>query len=76
VLRSLASRLQLLELLSLHLAAGPDTWVGPSPQACLDDLRSRRNVLLQQADQLRTEARRFERIADELDTTATLTGPR
>ena len=69
--------LQRCQALDLHLAAGPDTWVGPSPQACLDDLRARRRQLLDHADALRRESRRFLRIADELDaTTAALPGAR
>lgn len=66
-LRGFAARLQRLQLMTLHLTAGPDTWVGPSPQQCADDLRRRRTILLDEAEQLISHARRLERIAAELD---------
>lgn len=71
-LASLARAIQRCGAVTVQLDAGPDTWVGPSPQACLDDLRARRGQLLQQADALLTEARRFLRRADELDAAAAL----
>lgn len=67
VLDTVAWRLQRVYALDLYGFAGPDTWVGPSPQACLDDLRQRRSAILQQVDGLRTESRRFIRMADEMD---------
>lgn len=75
-LRTLASRLQRLQLLDLHTQAGPGTWVGPSPQACADDLRARRGQLLQVADELSREARRFDRIAADLDAMPPIPGAR
>jgi hypothetical protein len=66
-LRSLDRRLQQLLLLTLPPAAGPQTWVGPSPQACYDDLRARRELITRATDELACEARRLERIADDLD---------
>ncbi len=69
-LDTVAWRLQRVYALDLHRFAGPDTWVGPSPQACLDDLRQRRTAIMQQVDALRAESRRFTRIADELDARA------
>ena len=65
-----AQRLQRVHALDLHQFAGPDTWVGPAPQACLDDVRQRRIAILHQVDALRTESRRFIRIAAELDARA------
>lgn len=70
VLSDLARVLQRLTVLTLHLDAGPDTWVGPSPQACRDDLVARRGSLLRAADALAAEARRFTRMADEMDAKA------
>ena len=70
VLDTLAWRLQRVHVLDLHQFAGPDTWVGPSPQACVEDLRQRRTAILQQVDALRAESRRFLRAADELDARA------
>jgi len=77
VISTLARRLQRVYALDLYRFAGSDTWVGPSPQACVDDLRQRRTALLQQVDELLVESRRFIRIADELDTrSATFPGSR
>lgn len=73
VLTDLARVLQRLTVLTLHLDAGPDTWVGPSPQACGDDLVARRGSLLRAADALTVEARRFMRLADEIDAKAAAT---
>ena len=70
MLHSTAGVLQQLTALDLHLLAGPDTWVGPSPQSCLHDLRTRRHLLLAEADALEAEARRFRRVADEIDAQA------
>jgi len=73
-LRALARRLQVLRVLTLHLDAGPDTWVGPSPQRCTDDLRARRTVLLHHADDLEQAARRLERQATQLEAQAAAAG--
>lgn len=70
MLDTVAWRLQRVYALDLYRFAGPNTWVGPSPQACVDDLRQRRIAILQQVDSLRAESRRFIRIADELDARA------
>ena len=69
-LHGTAAALQQLTALGLHLLAGPETWVGPSPQSCLQDLCTRRNLLLAEADALEAEARRFRRVADEIDAQA------
>lgn len=76
MLRSFAGRIEQLAVLSLHIEAGADTWVGPSPQACTDDLRHRATRLSSDASDLRREARRFERIAAEMDAQAALGAPR
>ena len=70
-LASVAQQLKRLYALDLYRFAGPDTWVGPSPQACADDLRQRRTAILQQSDALHVESRRLLRSADELDALAT-----
>lgn len=69
-LDTVAWRLQRVYAVDVYRFAEPDTWVGPSPQACLDDLHQRRTAILQQVDALRAESRRFTRIADELDARA------
>ncbi len=71
VLNTVAWRLQRVYALDLYRFAGPDTWVGPSPQACVDDLRQRRTAILQQVDALLVASRRFIRTADELDALST-----
>ncbi len=76
VLRTFAGHIDHLAVLTVHIEAGADTWVGPSPQACTDDLRTRAMQLRNEATGLRAEARRFDRIADELDAQAALVGPR
>ena len=70
MLETVAWRLQRVYALDVYRFAGPDTWVGPSPQACVDDLRQRRTAILHEADALRADSRRFIRIADELDAQA------
>ena len=70
VLDTVAWRLQRVYALDLYRFAGPDTWVGPSPQACVDDLRQRRIAILLQVDVLCAESRRLVRVADELDAQA------
>lgn len=67
VLASVARQLRRVYALDLYRFAGPDTWVGPSPQACVEDLRQRRDAILQQSDALLAESRRFIRTANELD---------
>jgi hypothetical protein len=76
VLRGFAGRIEHLAVLAVHVEAGADTWVGPSPQACTDDLRIRAAQLRAEATDLRSEARRFDRVADELDAQAAVVGPR
>lgn len=75
-LRALARRLHNLQVLDCCRAAGSDTWIGPSPQRCDDALRGFPGTLRAQADSLAIEARRLDRLADEIDARARLTGPR
>lgn len=65
-----------LLVLDCYRAAGSDTWVGPSPQRCDDALRGIPSTLRRQADSLGIEARRLDRMADEIEARARLTGPR
>jgi len=74
-LRALADRLRRLDVLTLHLHAGTDTWVGPSPQRCADALRAHRLALLRRAELLDATARRMQRRADELESLAAAPGP-
>jgi len=69
-LRRLSQRMQRCSAIDLIRFAGDDTWLGPSPQRCADDLRWLRVSFLQQADELEATARCLERQADELDAIA------
>lgn len=66
-LRSLASRLGRLRALEVVRLAGPDTWVGPSPEACRVELLAVRRSLQRAGDDLRATAHWLERRADESD---------
>ncbi len=59
-LRRLAREIEGLLVLDLHRRAGPDTWVGPAAQQCLDELILHRRVILFAADNLRAAASRLE----------------
>lgn len=74
-LRAVAQRMHSLRVLDCFRAAGVDTWVGPSPQRCDDALRGYIGTLRRHADELANEARRLDRIADEIDARARLIGP-
>lgn len=73
-LRLLAQRMNALSVLDCYRSAGTDTWVGPSPQLCDDALRRIPIALRAEADSLSREARRLDRIADEIDARARLIG--
>ncbi|MCE9622731.1 MAG: hypothetical protein K8R99_10330 [Actinomycetia bacterium] len=73
-LRSLAQRLNAPRVLDCYRSAGSDTWVGPSPQSCDEALRRIPITLGAQADGLIIEARRLERLANELEARARLIG--
>lgn len=65
-LRTLADRLQQLEAIGLPPLADVDTWMGPSPSRCHDAMVAMRRRLLDEADELRGAAARFDRTADSL----------
>jgi hypothetical protein len=71
-LRRLASSIDQADATVLHRRATIETWIGPTPQKCLDDLLSARTLLAQAADLLRTGATRLEARAVLLNTTARL----
>lgn len=68
----LAEQLRGLSARTTSVEAGSETWVGPSPQSCSDDLRARGRGLATHADGLAREARRLHRLADDLDAQASL----
>lgn len=51
----------------LHLRAGNDTWIGPTPQRCLDELLAMRRRLRQANSGLVAAALALERQADAAD---------
>jgi hypothetical protein len=53
--------------LTVYSLAGPETWVGPTAQSCLDALVAVRRQLQAQQQSLDTTARLLERRADELE---------
>ena len=69
-LRTLATQMTTTPAMSLGSHAGVDTWFGPRPDACTTDLGRAQATVRTAADELRTQAFRFERHADELDAAA------
>jgi hypothetical protein len=65
-LRAFADRVQQLEAIGLAGLADADTWMGPSPTHCHEALVTMRRRLIDEADDLRRTAARFERSADAL----------
>jgi hypothetical protein len=59
-LRRLAGTIDAADAAMLYRRAGVDTWIGPTPQHCVDDLLIWRNLLFQAADALRSGAYRLE----------------
>ena len=55
-----ARQVQNLRALTVHRYAGPEAWVGPVAQQCLDQLVFHRRVILLAADGLLAAARRLE----------------
>ena len=51
----------------MYSLAGPETWVGPTAQACFDALIAVRRQLETQQQSLGDTARRLDRQADELE---------
>lgn len=59
-LRGLALRVERLRVLDLPSLLGEDTWVGPTPTACVDDLDRFRRLLVEDARRLRHAALSLE----------------
>jgi hypothetical protein len=66
-LRRLAARIGQSRALTVYTSAGPDTWIGPTPQHCYDSLRIMRDHLLYQRDALDRTALSFDLRAAELE---------
>jgi Proteins of 100 residues with WXG len=67
-LRSISTMIGTSHALSAHTLAGPDTWVGPTAQACLDALLTLRRQMQTSQQSLTDAARGLERRADALAT--------
>ncbi|MCU1397401.1 MAG: hypothetical protein JWN62_510 [Acidimicrobiales bacterium] len=66
-LRRLGSRMEGAAALDLHRRATDDTWMGPTPTRCHDDLLAIRTQILGAADDVRSRAAALERQAQHLD---------
>ena len=66
-LQSVAGLIGGSRALTVYSLAGPDTWEGPTPQACSEALLGLRRQLLTHQQTLNDTARRLERRADLLE---------
>ena len=69
-LRRLADRLDDSPVLTLHHWAGPETWTSPRVDQCRDQLRVDQAQIRDAVDQLRAEAWRLQRRAEDLEAAA------
>jgi hypothetical protein len=69
-LRTLAAQIEHTPSMTLHLHASVDTWYGPRPDLCASDLALAQQAARDAAVDLRNQAFRFDRRADELDADA------
>jgi hypothetical protein len=65
-LRSMSSLIGSSGALTVYSLAGPDTWVGPTAQACHEELLALRHRSLTNQQTLTDSALRLERRADSL----------
>jgi hypothetical protein len=63
----MASTIATCRALAVYSLAGPETWVGPTAQSCLDALIAVRRQLQAQQQSLDGAARLLERRADEVE---------
>jgi hypothetical protein len=63
-LTSLALRLKTTGAVFLFLKAGSDTWVGPTPTRCLDELTQASRSIVRASDDLIAAARKLEKQAE------------
>ena len=66
-LRRLGSRLDGAAVLDLHRRATEETWMGPTPIHCREDLLTIRRQVLGAADDVRSRAAALDRLAQQLD---------
>lgn len=65
-LRRLARSIESSPVMHLESLAGEDTWRGPRPSSCVQQLRGHLHHLHEAAEELRWQAYTFERRADAL----------
>lgn len=73
-LRTLATAIEATPAMSLDQHAQDDTWCGQRPLLCRTLLASSQHQLHAAADDLRAQAYRFEREADDLESSVRLAG--
>ena len=66
-LRSLSGLIAGSRALTVYSLAGPETWIGPTPQSCYDDLLSVRRQLQSNQRTLTDAARHLDRQAMALE---------
>ena len=69
-LRALAQTIEDCDATTLYRRAGIETWIGPTPQRCLDDLIAARTQLQRSAQDLRDAAHRLDARAVQIDLAA------
>jgi hypothetical protein len=66
-LRSVSATIDASRALTVYSLAGPDTWIGPTAEACRDALLALRRQLQASQQSLSDAARCLERRADALE---------
>lgn len=71
-LRSLSLRISTSQALTVYSLAGPETWVGPTPQSCCEALLAVRRQLQASQKTLTDTARRLEWQAEAIERQPTI----
>lgn len=74
-LRRLARVIEDADAATLHRRATMDTWIGPTPQHCHDDLVAARALLLNTSAEVRKAAIRLDQRAQQLDAASARAAP-
>ena len=73
-LRSISGSIASSRALTVYSLAGPETWIGPTPQSCYDHLLSVRRQLQSNQQSLSDTARHLDRQAMALEAQTSITG--
>ncbi len=73
-LRSVSGSIASSRALTVYSLAGPETWIGPTPQSCYDDLLTVRRQLQSNQEALADTARHLDRQAMALEAQAQIAG--